>query len=64
MHKIKDKMTKSPTFIEFLRMRDKLAQLTLTALVALFDAISPVWNFQFIKKPGEKNNRPKSYEVI
>ena len=59
MGKIKDKITKSPTFIKFLRMRDKLAERILTGLLAFFDAVSPVWNFLFLHKPGKKNDEPR-----
>ena len=59
MDKIKEKLTKSPFFIAFLRMRDKLAQFLLTTLLAFFDAVGPVWNFLFIKKPDEKKTEPR-----
>ena len=63
MQKIKDKIKKSDTFVKFLRVRDKLAERILAALLAFFDAISPCWKFLFLKTPEEIENE-SSQRVI
>ena len=50
--KIHKKLAKYPVYVEFLRFRDKVAEFILTALLALFDAVGPVWNFLFVKTPN------------
>ena len=35
--------------VKFLRVRDKVAAYVLKGLLALFNAIGPVWNFFFLK---------------
>ena len=63
MQKIKDKIKKSDTFVKFLRVRDKLAERILAALLTSFDAIGPCWNFLFLKTPEEIENE-SSQRVI
>ena len=47
--KIWDKVTSSPSYVKFLRVRDKVAAYVLKGLLALFNAIGPVWKFFFLK---------------
>ena len=48
---------KHPTYKAFLQRRDKLAERIKNAILALFNAIGPVWNFLFLKTqdPGLKS---------
>ena len=42
---------------KFAKVGDKVAECILTALLACFNAVGPVWNFLFVKKrnPDEKS---------
>ena len=48
--KIKNKVSSSPTYIKFVRKRDKLANRIKNAILALFSVIGPVWSFLFVKR--------------
>ena len=54
--KIKKKLSSSPTYIKFLRARDKLAKRIHTALLAFFDALSPFLTFLCLKAPNPDKN--------
>ena len=47
--KVKKKLEKYPTYV---KTRDKVAKGILTALLAFFDFVGPVWNFLFLKRPS------------
>ena len=47
--KISDKVTSSPGYVKFLRVRDKVAACVLKGFLAVLNAIGPVWNFFFLK---------------
>ena len=47
--KFSNKISSSPTFIKFVRKRDKLAGCIKNALLAFFSSIGPIWNFLFLK---------------
>ena len=44
-----NKFSKLPGYSKFLRVRDKIAAGLLKVLLAIFDAVGPVWNFFFLK---------------
>ena len=46
-----DKSSSLPIKEKFLRKRDKLAESIRISILACFNAISPVWNFLFLKTP-------------
>ena len=50
--KIHKKLAKYTVYMEFLRFRDKVAECILTALLAFFNAVGPVWKFLFVKTPN------------
>ena len=45
-----EKIKSSPSYVKFLRIRDKLAERIKNGLLAFFNAIAPVWNFLFLKR--------------
>ena len=47
--KISNKIKSSPGYVRLLLVRDKVAAYVLKALLALFNAIGPIWNFFFLK---------------
>ena len=49
-NKIKEKVTSSPAYVKFIRIRDKVAKCILDNLLAFFSYISPVLIFLCIKK--------------
>ena len=46
-----DESSSSPFEEKFLRKRDKLAESIRINILACFSAVSPVWNFLFLKTP-------------
>ena len=48
--KVKTKITSHPVYVKFIQKRDKLADRMLVALLAFFDAISPVLTFLCINQ--------------
>ena len=64
-NKVKNKLASSPTYAKFLRVRDKNAERVLTALLAFFDIVGPIWNFFFLKTPNpDKKNNENRKNVI
>ena len=47
--KIKKKLEKYPAYIKLLKAKHKVAEFTLIAVMAFFNAVSPVWNFFCVK---------------
>ena len=47
--KVSDRVTSSPGYVKFLRVRDKVASYILKGLLALFSSFGPVWNFFFLE---------------
>ena len=59
------KSSSSPTKENFIQKRDKLAESIKNALLAFFDAISPVWTFLFLGTPDpNKPSNEISQDVI
>ena len=50
--KIIKKLEKYPAYAKLLKVRDKVAEYILIALMAFFNAVGPVWNFLFVKAPN------------
>ena len=50
--KIDEKLAKYSAYVKFLQIRDKVAECILTALLACFNTVGPVWNFLFVKAPN------------
>ena len=55
-NRVKTKISSHPSYVKFIQKRDRLADRTLVALLAFFDAISPVLILLCINKvdPDEK----------
>ena len=49
--KIRKKLAKYPTYVQFEKILDKVASRILVALLAFFDWISPLLTFLCTKKP-------------
>ena len=56
--KVKNKISSHSAYVKFIQKRDRLADRMLVALLAFFDAISPVLTFLCINKvdPDKKPN--------
>ena len=64
--KIHKKLLKYPAYVQILQIRDKVNKRLLAALLAFFDAISPLLIFLCINKPDTEENRNNGimYRVI
>lgn len=47
--KLSDRIKSTPSYAKFLRVRDRVAAYVLKGLLALFNAIGPIWKFFFLK---------------
>ena len=56
IEKIDKKLAKYPAYVKFLRIRDKVAECILAALLAFFNAVGPVWNFLFVKTTNDETS--------
>ena len=54
--KVSDKIKSSPSYVKFLRVRDKVAAYILKGLLALFSAVGPIWNFFFLETQRVKSS--------
>ena len=61
--KISNKISSSPTYIKSVRKRDKLAQRIKSSLLAIFNAICPVWSFIFLKTQDPDESHVPSNEI-
>ena len=52
--KVKIKVSSHPAYVKFIQKRDRLADRMLVALLAFFDAISPVLTPLCLNDPDEK----------
>ena len=62
--KIKTKLEKSPTYVKFRQIGNKLAERILSGLLLIFDFIGPVWTFLFVKTSDDKGTSETSQKVI
>ena len=53
--KISERVSKHPTYVAFIRKRDVLADFIRVAVLALFNAIGPLWTFLFVKNSDSEN---------
>ena len=65
-NKIKSKLANSPTYANFLRTRDKIADRIRVAILAFFDFLSPCWNFLCFAtlNPDETNKAGNEYSWV
>ena len=65
-NRVKTKISSHPTYVKFIQKRDKLADRMLVALLAFFDAISPVLTFLCINKvdPDEETGKSVIHDEL
>ena len=61
--KIKARLAQSPTYTKFIRVRDIIAGYVLKGLLVFFNAVGPLWNFLFVKKPSPENTNETSNKI-
>ena len=54
--KLSDRIKSTASYVKFLRVRDRVAAYVLKGLLALFNAIGPVWNFFFLETQHVKSS--------
>ena len=54
--KVGERISQTPAYAKFLKVRDKVANRILNALLVFFNAIAPCWTFLCVKTPKATND--------